>query len=111
MQEDNFIPAMTARETLAFYADITLPAKSSAVRSQRVEQVLAAVGLTAAANTLVGGVSAVLTWDCSGSSAACCCAEPSAGPYRADAWSATCYAPLLTLCSHEELESMIPQMV
>jgi ABC-type multidrug transport system ATPase subunit len=52
-QEDNFIPAMTSRETLTFYADITLLVKSSMTRRQRVEEVLAAVGLTAAANTLV----------------------------------------------------------
>ncbi|WIA32105.1 hypothetical protein OEZ86_002956 [Tetradesmus obliquus] len=54
-QANNFIPAMTARETLAFYADITLPCKSRAARSCRVEEVLSAVGLSAAANTLVGG--------------------------------------------------------
>jgi hypothetical protein len=53
LQEDNFIPAMTARETLCFYADISLPLNSRAGRSQRVEEVLAAVGLAAAANTLV----------------------------------------------------------
>uniref|UniRef100_A0A383VUC5 ABC transporter domain-containing protein n=1 Tax=Tetradesmus obliquus TaxID=3088 RepID=A0A383VUC5_TETOB len=46
---------MIARETLALYADITLPCKSRAARSCRVEEVLSAVGLSAAANTLVGG--------------------------------------------------------
>jgi ABC-type multidrug transport system ATPase subunit len=37
LQDDNFIPAMTAQETLTFYADITLPSPDHAARSARVE--------------------------------------------------------------------------
>ncbi|WIA12631.1 hypothetical protein OEZ85_006286 [Tetradesmus obliquus] len=54
-QDDNFIPAMTTREVLHFYADITLPAPQRKARSMRVNEVLAAVGLETAAHTLVGG--------------------------------------------------------
>jgi ABC-type multidrug transport system ATPase subunit len=56
LQDDNFIPAMTARETLAFYADITLTAPKSMARSKRIEEVLAAMGLAAAAHTMLSGL-------------------------------------------------------
>jgi hypothetical protein len=55
LQDDNFIPAMTVRETLTFCADVTLPASDSSVRGSRVEEVLAAMGLAAAGHTLVSG--------------------------------------------------------
>jgi ABC-type multidrug transport system ATPase subunit len=58
LQDDNFTPAMTARETLAFYADVTLTSPDHATRSARVEEVLAAVGLAAAGHTLVRGAAA-----------------------------------------------------
>jgi ABC-type multidrug transport system ATPase subunit len=58
LQDDNFTPAMTARETLTFYADVTLPSPHHAARSARVEEVLAAVGLAAAGHTLVRAAAA-----------------------------------------------------
>ncbi|GFH24392.1 ABC transporter G family protein, partial [Haematococcus lacustris] len=55
-QEDMFVPVMTARETLRFFAAMRLPTRlSSGARDARVEQVLAAVGLTHCQHTMVGG--------------------------------------------------------
>lgn len=54
-QEDTFVPTMTCRETLAFYGGVTLggPDWGRAQRNERVEEVLAAVGLAHASHTLV----------------------------------------------------------
>jgi ATP-binding cassette subfamily G (WHITE) protein 2 len=55
-QADNFVPTMTAQETLAFFADMVLPAAMSAAqKAARVQEVLAALGLSHTAHTLVGG--------------------------------------------------------
>lgn len=55
-QHDNFLPAMTARETMHFYATLQLPKSwGAAPRRERVAQVLAAMGLAHAQDTLVGG--------------------------------------------------------
>lgn len=54
LQEDNFIPTMSSRETLAFYARVVLGKPwSRASRRERVAQVLDAVGLSKSANTPV----------------------------------------------------------
>jgi ATP-binding cassette subfamily G (WHITE) protein 2 len=56
-QDDNFVPTMTTMETMRFYAAIILPdTMGRAGRRQRVEEVLAAVGLGTHHKTLVGGV-------------------------------------------------------
>jgi ATP-binding cassette subfamily G (WHITE) protein 2 len=56
-QDDNFVPTMTTIETMRFYAAIILPdSMGRAGRLQRVEEVLAAVGLGTHHKTLVGGV-------------------------------------------------------
>lgn len=55
MQEDTFVPTMTCKETLAFYSGVSLGGKEwpRAKRIERVEEVLAAVGLAHTVNTLV----------------------------------------------------------
>eukprot|EP00775_Hariotina_reticulata_P005626 gene5626-5865_t len=61
MQEDNFVPTMTANETLSFYASVILPSSwSSSSKCERVLEVLDAVGLGHCHRTLVGAV--VLYW-------------------------------------------------
>jgi hypothetical protein len=62
-QEDNFIPAMTVKETLTFYAAITLKTPDYAARNTHVQRVLAAMGLSAAEHTLVGGSIACTCWN------------------------------------------------
>lgn len=53
-QEDTFIPTMSCQETLEFYAAMTLPQRMARTqRMARVAEALAAVGLSAAASTLV----------------------------------------------------------
>lgn len=54
MQEDTFIPTCTTKETLAFYAGVTLGAGwTRSSKRERVAQVLEAVGLGHTADTLV----------------------------------------------------------
>jgi hypothetical protein len=55
LQADNFVPTMTTEETLAFFAALMLPARmSGADKAARVKEVLAALGLSHTAHTLVG---------------------------------------------------------
>jgi ATP-binding cassette subfamily G (WHITE) protein 2 len=57
-QYDNFVPVMTTREVMQFYAGIILPREWGAQRrGARVEEVLQEMGLAHAAGTLVGGES------------------------------------------------------
>lgn len=54
LQEDTFIPTMSSRETLSFYAGVMLgKAFTHMSRKARVAQVLDAVGLRLAADTPV----------------------------------------------------------
>lgn len=54
LQEDTFIATMSSAETLTFYAGVTLGSNwTRATWAQRVDEVLAAVGLKHAAHTLV----------------------------------------------------------
>lgn len=54
LQEDTFIPTMSCQETLEFYAAMSLPQSASrAQKKARVAEALGAVGLSAAASTLV----------------------------------------------------------
>jgi ABC-type multidrug transport system ATPase subunit len=56
LQEDNFVPTMTTKETLTFYSNMVIPSNWTAKRRQeRVEEVLAAMGLAHSHHTLVGG--------------------------------------------------------
>lgn len=50
------MPTMTCKETLGFYSGVSLGGSEwpRAKRAERVEEVLAAVGLAHAVNTLVG---------------------------------------------------------
>lgn len=53
-QEDNFVPTMTALETLTFYAKMVLPSNLPAKeKRRRVLNVLTMVGLNGAKNTMV----------------------------------------------------------
>jgi ATP-binding cassette subfamily G (WHITE) protein 2 len=55
-QSDNFLPVMTALETLQFYAGVSLPPSWGAARAAaRVEEALCEMGLSHARLTLVGG--------------------------------------------------------
>jgi hypothetical protein len=55
-QHDNFVPTMTADETVGFYAAVILPPSTSAQdRADRCRGVLQLMGLTAQRHTLVGG--------------------------------------------------------
>jgi len=57
-QHDNFVPVMTTKEVMQFYAGIILPRDwSTARRAARVDEVLQEMGLTHAHATLVGGPS------------------------------------------------------
>jgi hypothetical protein len=59
LQADNFVPTMTTEETLAFFAALILPAHmGSADKAARVKEVLAALGLSHTAHTLVGAAAA-----------------------------------------------------
>lgn len=54
LQDDNFVPTMTAQETLGFYASVLLPRGTSrAARDARIQQVLAAMGISHVKQTLV----------------------------------------------------------
>ncbi|GBF99632.1 ABC transporter G family [Raphidocelis subcapitata] len=55
-QHDNFVPTMTAWETVSFYAAVLLPDAPAAARAERGECVLQLMGLVAQKDTLVGGV-------------------------------------------------------
>ena len=56
-QGDGFLPAMTVRETADYHAALLLPGRwGRAARNARVSQVLAAMGLSHAGDTLVGGL-------------------------------------------------------
>ena len=56
LQEDNFVPTMTTKETLTFYSNMVIPSSwTSKRRQERVEEVLAAMGLSQSYHTLVGG--------------------------------------------------------
>eukprot|EP00983_Pelagomonas_calceolata_P096322 1158114-Pelagomonas_calceolata.AAC.3 len=55
MQEDNFVPVMTAMETAMFAAAMMLPAQlSNRAKRARAREVLAVVGLAHCENTMVG---------------------------------------------------------
>jgi hypothetical protein len=56
-QAENFVPTMTAREALAFHAEVLLgrAGRDRRERAARVEEVLRVMGLAGAAGTLVGG--------------------------------------------------------
>lgn len=54
LQDDTFNPTMSSHETLAFYAGVMLGQSwSRALRVERVDQVLQAVGLSKSADTPV----------------------------------------------------------
>jgi hypothetical protein len=54
LQEDNFVPTMTTKETLDFYASVILPSSwPKAKKNERVVEVLDAVGLGHGHKTLV----------------------------------------------------------
>jgi hypothetical protein len=54
LQNDNFLPTLTAKETLMFYANLLLPpGMPAAERDERVGYVMEVLGLTAHAKTLV----------------------------------------------------------
>lgn len=56
-QHDNFVPTMTAAETVGFYASVVLPPSTSAqARRSRVAAVLQLMGLTGQRHTLVSSV-------------------------------------------------------
>lgn len=53
-QSDSFVPTMTTRETLSFYASLILPpGMSPADRHHRISEVLRVLGLHNHADTLV----------------------------------------------------------
>eukprot|EP00882_Tetradesmus_deserticola_P028957 GHRQ01032306.1.p1 GENE.GHRQ01032306.1~~GHRQ01032306.1.p1 ORF type:complete len:110 (-),score=58.27 GHRQ01032306.1:395-724(-) len=53
-QEDNFVPTMTTKETLTFYASVILPSSwAASKKAERVVEVLDAVGLGHTHKTLV----------------------------------------------------------
>eukprot|EP00878_Enallax_costatus_P022284 GHUV01023629.1.p1 GENE.GHUV01023629.1~~GHUV01023629.1.p1 ORF type:complete len:289 (+),score=30.03 GHUV01023629.1:747-1613(+) len=55
-QDDNFVPTMTAVETLEFYASLTLPSDSKSnriARNARIQHVLTATGISHVQGTLV----------------------------------------------------------
>ncbi|CAE8734382.1 unnamed protein product [Polarella glacialis] len=55
-QEDNLVPTNTVRETVEFYADLTLPVSTSADRRRKaVAERLQSVGLAGKENQFVGG--------------------------------------------------------
>jgi len=57
-QCDNFVPVMTTKEVMQFYAGIILPRSWGSVRrAARVEEVLQEMGLVHTQHTLVGGES------------------------------------------------------
>jgi hypothetical protein len=63
LQEDTFSPTMTCQETLVFHAGVMLGGQQWSChrnRAERVEEVLAAVGLRHSKDTLVGGCSTLL---------------------------------------------------
>lgn len=54
LQEDNFMPQMTALETIAFYAELILPASMAPnQRRERSMEVLEVLGLAGKAKTMV----------------------------------------------------------
>lgn len=56
-QEDTFLPTMTVAETCALHAALTLPRGTPAAQTaERISEVLAAMGMLHASDTLVGGV-------------------------------------------------------
>jgi hypothetical protein len=65
LQEDNFVPTMTTKETLDFYASVILPSSwSSAKKHERVVEVLDAVGLGHGHKTLVSATIRVTRCSC-----------------------------------------------
>ncbi len=55
-QHDNFVPTMTAAETVGFYAAVVLPPSTPpAARAARIRSVMQLMGLLPQSDTLVGG--------------------------------------------------------